>query len=59
MDVVVPTDPVRAAIEAAAHALRIAVLLATRIEADQRELRCAIDRAAAELATLKPQEEEP
>ncbi len=44
------SDSEKAAIDAA-------VLLAARMEADQRELRDAIDRAATTLATLKPKEE--
>ena len=48
------TDPIRAAIDAAANALQTAVLLAAKLEADQTELRRAIDRAARALATLKP-----
>ena len=51
------TDPIRAAIDAAANALQMAVLFAAQIEADHRELRRAIDRAAKTLATLKPKEE--
>ena len=54
MDVVVATDPIRAAIDAAANALQTAVLLAAKLESDQAELRRAIDRAARALATLKP-----
>ena len=44
-------------IDGAVNALQAAVLLAARMEADQRELRDAIDRAATTLATLKPKEE--
>ena len=58
MDVVVATDPQQAAIDAAVNALQAAVLLAARIQADQAELRGAIDRAAQALATLKPMEEQ-
>ena len=54
MDVVVPSDPIRGAIDEAVNALQTAVLLAAQIEADQRELRRAIDRAARTLAALKP-----
>ena len=48
------TDPIRAAIDEAVNALQTAVLLAAQIEADQRELRRAADRAARALAALKP-----
>ena len=58
MDVVVATDPEQAAIDAAVHELRIAMLLAARIEADQAELRCAIERAAPELASFKSKEKQ-
>ena len=51
---VVATDQIRAAIDAAANALQTAVLLAARLEVDQTELRRAIDRAAMALAALKP-----
>ena len=44
-------------IASAAHARRLAVLLAARIDADQAELRCAIARAAAERAAFTPREE--
>ena len=54
MDVVVASDPIRVAIDAAVNALQTAVLLAAQIDADQRELRRAIDRAALALAQLKP-----
>ena len=50
MDGVVANDPAPP-IASAAHALRPAVLLAERIEADQAKLRDAIARATAELAT--------
>ena len=58
MDVVVVTNQEQAAIEAALNALQVAVLLAARMDADQAELRCAIERAVAELATLKPKAEQ-
>jgi hypothetical protein len=48
------TDPIQAAIDEAVNALQTAVLLAAQIEADQRELRRAVDRAAGALASLKP-----
>jgi hypothetical protein len=48
----VPNDRVRAAIDTAVNALQAAVLLAATIEADQRALREAIDRAARTLAAL-------
>ena len=51
---VVATDPIREAIDAAANALQTAVFLAAKLEADQAELRRAIDRAARALATLRP-----
>ena len=51
---IVATDPIREAIDAVANALQTAVLLVARLEADQAELRRAIDRAARALATLKP-----
>ena len=54
MCVLVANDRIRAAIDEAANALQTAVLLAAQIEADQRELRRAIDRAARALAALKP-----
>ena len=54
MDVVVATDPIRAAIDEAVNAFQTAVLLAAQIEADQRELRRAVDRAARALPALKP-----
>ena len=57
MDGVVASDSEKAAIDAAVNALQAAVLVAARMEADQRELRDAIDRAATTLATLKPKEE--
>ena len=52
MDVVVNGDRIRAAIDEAVNALQEAVLLAAQIEAEQRELRGAIDRAARALAAL-------
>jgi len=54
MCVLVASDRIRAAIDEAANTLQAAVLLAAQIEADQRELRRAIDRAARALAALKP-----
>ena len=54
MDVVVATYPIRAAIDAAVNALLTAVLLAAQLEADQAELRRAIDRAARAFAILRP-----
>ena len=54
IDVVMASDPVRAAIDGAANALQTAVLLAAKLEADQVELRRAVDRAARALAALKP-----
>jgi hypothetical protein len=51
--VVVATDPIREAFDAAANALQTAVLLAARLETDQTELRRAIDRAARALAKVK------
>lgn len=54
MDVVVANDQVRTAIDEAVNALQTAVLLAAQIDADQRALRHAVDRAARALATLKP-----
>ncbi len=56
MDGVVASDSEKAAIDAAVNALQAAVLLAARMEADQRELRDAIDRAATTLAVFKPKE---
>jgi hypothetical protein len=50
----VPTDPEKAAIDEAANALQIAVLLAARIATDQEELRRALTRAARSLATCAP-----
>ena len=55
MDVVVANAP-ELSVASAAHALRVAVRLTDRIEADQAERRGAI--APAELAALKPCEEE-
>lgn len=49
-----PTHEEKAAIDDAANALQIAVLLAARIEADQEELRRAITRAARSLAAINP-----
>ena len=57
MDGVVASDSEKAAIDAAVNARQAAVLLAARMEADQRELRDATDRAATTLAALKPKEE--
>jgi hypothetical protein len=54
MDVVVDAGRIRVAIDHAANALQAAVLLAARIEADQRELRAALDRAARALTALAP-----
>lgn len=54
MDVVVNGDWIHAAIDEAVNALQAAVLLAAQIEAEQRELRGAIDRAARALAALAP-----
>ena len=54
MDVVVDSDRMPAAIDEAVNALQAAVLMAAQIEADQRELRGAIDRAARALAALTP-----
>jgi len=54
MDVVVANDRIRAAVDEAVNALQTAVLLATQVEADQRALRLAIDRAATALSALKP-----
>ena len=53
---VVPTDPVRAALDEVSNAIQSAVLLATRLDADQTELRRAIDRVARALATIKAKE---
>ena len=52
MDVVVNGDRIHAAIDEAVNALQAAVLLAAQIEAEQRELRRAVDRAARALAAL-------
>jgi hypothetical protein len=54
MDVVVDNDRIRSAIDEAVNALQSAVLLAAQIEAEQRALRGAIDRAARALAALTP-----
>jgi len=54
MDVVVADDRIRVAIDEAANALQAAVLLTAQIEADQRELRRAIERAARALAQVQP-----
>jgi hypothetical protein len=43
--VVVENDRIRAAIDKTVNALQTAVLLAAQIEAEQRDLRRAIDRA--------------
>ena len=56
MDVVVANDP-EPPIASAAHALRLAVRLAERIDADQAARRGAIARATAARATLTPREE--
>lgn len=50
------SDALRAALDTVVNAVQAAVLLAARIEADQMALRAALDRAAAALTTLKPQE---
>ena len=52
MHVVVERDQIAAAIDQAVNALQSAVLLAAQIEADQRTLRRAIDRAAHALSAL-------
>jgi hypothetical protein len=52
------TDQLRTAIDEAANALQIAVLLAAQLDTDHRELRRAIDRAARALASLKPKPKE-
>jgi hypothetical protein len=52
------TDQLRTAIDEAANALQIAVLLAAQLDTDHRELRRAIDRAATALASLKPKVKE-
>jgi hypothetical protein len=57
MDVVVATDPERAAIDVAVNAFHAAVLVAATREADHAALRHAIDRAAHTLATLTPKEQ--
>ena len=54
MDVVVDNDRIRAAVDEAVNALQAGVLLAAQIEAAQRDLRLAIDRAARALAALRP-----
>lgn len=54
MDVVVDSDRIHAAIDEAVNALQTAILLAAQTEAEQRELRRAIDRAARALAALTP-----
>ena len=54
MDVVVDNDRIHAAIDEAVNALQAAVLLAVQIEAEQRDLRRAIDRAARALVALIP-----
>jgi hypothetical protein len=54
MDVVVDNDRIRAAIDGAVNALQAAVLLAAKIEAEQQDLRRAIDRAARALKSLTP-----
>jgi hypothetical protein len=54
---IVATDPARA-IDEAVNALQAAVLLATKLEADQSDLRAAVDRAAQALARLKPDQDE-
>lgn len=54
MDVVVDNDRIHAAIDEAVNALQAAVLLAAQLEAEQRDLRRAIDRAARALVALTP-----
>jgi hypothetical protein len=54
MTVVVDASRNRVSIDNAANALQAAVLLVARIEADQRELRAALDRAARALTALAP-----
>jgi len=49
-----PTNAEKAAIDDAVNALQIAVLLTTRLDADQEELRRAITRAARSLAAINP-----
>lgn len=51
---VVDNDRIRGAIDEAVNALQAAVLLAAQIEAEQRALRGAIDRAARALIALAP-----
>ena len=53
---VVDSDRIHAAIDEAVNALQAAVLLAAQIEAEQRDLRRAIDRAARALASLTPKD---
>jgi hypothetical protein len=50
----VPSEAEKAAIDKAANAPQIVVLLAARIETDQEELRRAVARPARSLATLAP-----
>jgi hypothetical protein len=57
MDVVVDIDRIHAAIDEAVNALQAAVLLGAQIEAEQRDLRRAIDRAAGALAVLIPKKD--
>ena len=52
--VVVANVPIRGAINKAVNTLQTAMLLAAQIEADQRELRPGIERAAQALAALRP-----
>ena len=54
MDVVVDTDHRHCEFAAAIEAVRIAALLARRIEADQSQLRAALASAAAALSTTLP-----
>jgi hypothetical protein len=44
----------KAALDAIANALAVAVLLASRLQADHAELRRAINAAATALSSLKP-----